>query len=259
MSSKRAQASMEYLLTHGWALLVLVLIIVVLYGLGIFNPNRYVSEECVFQPGFGCAIPPRLQLADPAVDPLNKYLFGVQFTNNLGYDIAITAMNVTSTDFLVSGQYECSTVDPISPDAIIKSKTECMDWYTPVWDPVAGTYTAATSYPEMLLNGQTGVINLVFKKPTDATNEAHMAVGETRELRFSITYRNCNTATIAATPGSPGGWPRGSLSPADPLYDPLSSYDSCTDPLAGTSEHVISGRILVRAGPVIPNAIYVTQ
>ncbi len=50
----RGQAAMEYLVTYGWALLVLVIVIGVLMATGVFSPANFQPEECNFQPDFPC-------------------------------------------------------------------------------------------------------------------------------------------------------------------------------------------------------------
>lgn len=54
MNKMRGQAAMEYLMTYGWALLILLVVIGVLFSMGVFNPQNYMSEECSFQPSLQC-------------------------------------------------------------------------------------------------------------------------------------------------------------------------------------------------------------
>lgn len=44
--SLRGQAAIEYLMTYGWAILALVIIVSVLLFSGILSPNYLISEEC---------------------------------------------------------------------------------------------------------------------------------------------------------------------------------------------------------------------
>jgi len=45
---KKGQAAVEYLMTYGWAILALVIVMAVLFSTGIFSPSYLVSEECSF-------------------------------------------------------------------------------------------------------------------------------------------------------------------------------------------------------------------
>jgi uncharacterized protein (UPF0333 family) len=43
MLKKKAQAALEYLMTYGWAILVIVIVIAALYALGVFTPKASVA------------------------------------------------------------------------------------------------------------------------------------------------------------------------------------------------------------------------
>ena len=45
---KRGQAAIEFLMTYGWAILALLLVLAALLTSGILSPNYLVSEECTF-------------------------------------------------------------------------------------------------------------------------------------------------------------------------------------------------------------------
>ena len=52
---KKAQAAMEFLMTYGWAILIVLLAIAALAYFGVLNPGRFMSSSCVFnQPGLSC-------------------------------------------------------------------------------------------------------------------------------------------------------------------------------------------------------------
>lgn len=53
---KRAQAAMEYLMTYGWALLVIVLVLGALIYLGVLNPQGRMQDMCNIQIGYGCDV-----------------------------------------------------------------------------------------------------------------------------------------------------------------------------------------------------------
>lgn len=45
-SFSRGQTALEYLMTYGWALVVIVIVISALYALGILNPETYIKSNC---------------------------------------------------------------------------------------------------------------------------------------------------------------------------------------------------------------------
>ena len=54
MSFMKGQAAAEYLFTYGWALVILVAVIVAIMATGVFNPAYFISEECSIQPDIAC-------------------------------------------------------------------------------------------------------------------------------------------------------------------------------------------------------------
>ena len=52
MKNSRAQASLEYLVTYGWAFLSIVIIIAALWSLGAFDPQKFSSSKHGFSESF---------------------------------------------------------------------------------------------------------------------------------------------------------------------------------------------------------------
>jgi hypothetical protein len=53
---KKLQAAMEYLMTYGWAILIIALALGVLYSLGVLNPGRLKPVMCMLPAPFTCQI-----------------------------------------------------------------------------------------------------------------------------------------------------------------------------------------------------------
>jgi len=51
---KRAQAAMEFLMTYGWAILVVLVAIGALAYFGVLSPNKFLPTSCVLEPGISC-------------------------------------------------------------------------------------------------------------------------------------------------------------------------------------------------------------
>mgnify|MGYP001563330253 CR=1 FL=1 len=51
---KRGQAAMEFLMTYGWALLVVLVAIGALAFFGVLNPGQFLPDQCVFFAGLTC-------------------------------------------------------------------------------------------------------------------------------------------------------------------------------------------------------------
>ena len=46
MKNTKAQSAMEYLMTYGWAILIIVVVLAVLFSLGLFNGSKIVGTTC---------------------------------------------------------------------------------------------------------------------------------------------------------------------------------------------------------------------
>ena len=51
----RSQSAMEYLMTYGWAILVIIIVIAVLFYIGVLNPRNVTPTVCNFPPGISCS------------------------------------------------------------------------------------------------------------------------------------------------------------------------------------------------------------
>jgi hypothetical protein len=54
MMNKKGQAAMEFLMTYGWAILVVLVAIGALAYFGVLNPGNYLPSSCTIAPGIGC-------------------------------------------------------------------------------------------------------------------------------------------------------------------------------------------------------------
>ena len=50
----RLQSAMEYLMTYGWAILVIAIVLVALYALGVFNGTAFLHPSCIASSGYIC-------------------------------------------------------------------------------------------------------------------------------------------------------------------------------------------------------------
>jgi hypothetical protein len=49
---KKAQSAMEYLMTYGWAILIVIIVAAALFALGVFNPATYTQQTATGFQGF---------------------------------------------------------------------------------------------------------------------------------------------------------------------------------------------------------------
>ena len=88
-NGKKGQAAMEFLMTYGWALLVVLVAIGALAFFGVLNPGQFLPDQCTFFAGVSC-------LNYIADDSDNALTFTVQ--NGLGYSMTTTTIAVKKSD-----------------------------------------------------------------------------------------------------------------------------------------------------------------
>jgi hypothetical protein len=53
----KAQSAMEYLMTYGWAILIIAVVLGALFSLGVFNSSSLIGTSCVALSGYYCTNP----------------------------------------------------------------------------------------------------------------------------------------------------------------------------------------------------------
>lgn len=81
----KAQSGMDFLMTYGWALLIVVIIVGALFGLGIFDEGTFVGSKAS---GFNSIGVSAWQLKSDGT-------LSLKIRNNAATDIQITSINAT--------------------------------------------------------------------------------------------------------------------------------------------------------------------
>lgn len=89
MIGKKGQSALEYLMTYGWAILIIIIVGGVLYYYGVFSPGKLVGESKI---GFSKVDVDAWTIDTSGATPVMK----IKLVNKVGKDINIT--NVTVTD-----------------------------------------------------------------------------------------------------------------------------------------------------------------
>ncbi len=92
-SSKHSQSALEYMMTYGWAILIIVIVAAGLYSLGIFNPSSSAISSINGFAGFQAT----------AICAPNGVLV-LRLFNGQGYSVNITQINVTYNGKMVQNQ-----------------------------------------------------------------------------------------------------------------------------------------------------------
>jgi YVTN family beta-propeller protein len=111
---------MEYLMTYGWAILVVAVVLGALYSLGIFNGANFLGGTCVAAPGYLCTNPLL------RTDGILNFTFGYQGPNVTIAGFACSNSSVAPSSFASSGssdlepgqQEDVGTTCTLSSDAL---------------------------------------------------------------------------------------------------------------------------------------------
>ncbi len=100
-SPRRSQSALEYMMTYGWAILVIVIVAGVLYSLGIFSPSSAISSTVT---GFS-------NLGSVTAQCIGNQGLTIQLGDSVGYTIQITNISVSASGKTVS-MPEQATIAP---------------------------------------------------------------------------------------------------------------------------------------------------
>ena len=95
--NKKGQYAIEFLITYGWALVAIVILISVLFAFGILNPERYQANHCL---GFS-----KMAYADHSAE--NDGDFFITLRNGSGDNIPIGSATV-AVDCDLDGGFDAS-------------------------------------------------------------------------------------------------------------------------------------------------------
>ncbi len=97
---KKGQAAMEFLMTYGWAILVVLVVIGALAYFGVLNPQQFLPKKCLFVTGLVCEDSKFTAPADVGTGQ-------IRINNGLGNDIQVTSLNITSE---AGGVMDCEAI-----------------------------------------------------------------------------------------------------------------------------------------------------
>ncbi len=97
LPNKKSQAAMEFLMTYGWAILVVLAAIGALAYFGVLNYSRFVPEHCMIAPTSGLAC------LDSKITTDTAYLY---ISNTGGRDFQIINISLGDCSFAFNNSLE---------------------------------------------------------------------------------------------------------------------------------------------------------
>ncbi len=120
---KRAQAAMEFLMTYGWAILVVLAAIGALAYFGVLSPGNLLPQRCEFSAGLDCTEHPDASASASTISfPL---------TNSVGYRVRVSGATLSNGDGVTActgatyNPATASTAGVSNGDSFIVTLTGC--------------------------------------------------------------------------------------------------------------------------------------
>lgn len=220
--SKRSQAALEFLMTYGWAIIVVLVVIGALSYFGVFNPRNLLPSKCVVQPPFTCQDSVR-----------GNDGIGMLLQNSAGEGITINSLTFTSD--AINGTCSSGTISAYlnggdqafiyakDPACVItttkgKMKFNVNIGYTTqrgmthtIQGSIITSYESSTAVSEIKLGGQSigGSSSLVgywsFEEGTGTTTADKSNNSDTGTLQnFACTTLDCNPSSGWTSAGKRG-------------------------------------------------------
>ncbi|MFH1849194.1 MAG: hypothetical protein ABH879_03315 [archaeon] len=93
MRNRRAQVAMEFLMTYGWAILIVLVVISALAYFGVLNPQQFLPRKCQFGQGLVCM--------DHRLSSYERNLILI-LNNGIGRDLRVEGLDFSSDNGLVA-------------------------------------------------------------------------------------------------------------------------------------------------------------
>ena len=110
----KAQAAMEYLMTYGWAILIVIIVAAALYALGVFNPSTWTGDRATGFTNIGAPASGAWKVS--ANTPGN---FQVNLRNNLPSRINITSATSVTIESTTCDGLEVGGVGLLSAETTV--------------------------------------------------------------------------------------------------------------------------------------------
>lgn len=108
--SLRGQAAVEYLMTYGWAILALIIILVIVITSGVLSPSYLVSQECNLGSNMFCNFILYNQAGNTQIS--------LDISNGFSYKVKLREVNLTTTDKRQKFTFKAYNSEVASGDAL---------------------------------------------------------------------------------------------------------------------------------------------
>ncbi len=97
---------MEYLMTYGWAILIIAVVLAALFSLNVFNAGAQLGTSCIGQPGFSCSQPVISQAGNLSITMGQ----GIGYTTYNAQIACVSSANSVSANSLIYNAIEANGI-----------------------------------------------------------------------------------------------------------------------------------------------------
>ena len=233
---KSGQSALEYMMTYGWAILIVVIVAVVLYSLGIFNPSSSITTTITGFAGLG----------SPTAICYSNGNLNLSLGDSVGYTMQIKSITVTNS---TNGKASITPDVTLNPGALNV-------FVIPGICPAAGRYTVNVKVeytePTQALSGpyfSTGYITgQVVAAPVishyTTFTESNLPAGTKWNVTYDgdTLYSTSNTINFPIIKGTHSySIPYVNITPSGGcVYTPSADSKNLTGTLAGESSYSVN-------------------
>jgi hypothetical protein len=144
----RSQSAMEYLMTYGWAILIIAVVLAALFSLGLFSPSG--ATGCISNPGFLCQTMVFSSNTNipPWFDPSITFNFGIVTSGWSNVYLVVVPQGQVLTDTNIADEANNNDIfywgQTFGEYNVIKGQLQPFQnipvtiWINPIYPPVGG-------------------------------------------------------------------------------------------------------------------------
>ena len=154
----RGQAALEFMMTYGWAILVVLAAIGALSYFGVLNPSRFTPDTCLASSPFSCPGKPIISLVT------NTTVFSI--VNGQGY-----AVTVDKANFVLSAPMTTAGCGLATATVCAQGPTSCAGTTSQVLQPGQGATVVIPCTNLVNTNVVKGDVTMTYANPDSKLNE----------------------------------------------------------------------------------------
>lgn len=118
---RKAQSTLEFLLTYGWTLLAVLTIIGLLVYFGVMNPKNFLGEQCIVNNAFNCQGKALSNTTHSMIVFVNK----MNYAYNLSSANTVLSSGCSAIEFCDKSGNNCESSKIIAINSEFMAKLRC--------------------------------------------------------------------------------------------------------------------------------------